>query len=167
MNHSGRPFVFLLLVASTIIAGALLFHARSLRPASYAAQSREPCSHDEVVTPEELVKELSNPGSQRPAVVCAGVEFLYEGAHVPGALYLGPGREPKGIEDLTRWAHGVPRDKEVALYCGCCPWTQCPNIRPAYRALHALGFQHLKVVEIDQDFAHDWVAKGYPVEKGK
>jgi thiosulfate/3-mercaptopyruvate sulfurtransferase len=166
MNDLRRQSIFWPAVAA-IMASSILFLARSSRPASFAAQTREPWSHDEVMTPEELVKGLANPRAQRPAVVCVGFEFLYEGAHVPGALLLGPGRESKGIEDLTHWAHGVARDKEVVLYCGCCPWTQCPNIRPAYRALHTLGFRHLKVVEIDQDFAHDWVAKGYPVEKGK
>jgi len=165
MNPSSRPPIFLAAVAAAIIVGGLVSHTP--RTKSYAAQSREPWSHDEVMTPGELAQELAAPGSRRPAVVCVGEEFLYDGAHVPGALYLGPGRKPKGIEDLTRWAHGTPRDKEVVLYCGCCPWMQCPNIRPAYRALHALGFQRLRVLEIDQDFDHDWVAKGYPVEKGK
>ena len=156
-----------LVAGGAALVAALAFYAQKAHLTSSAAQSGDPWTHGQVMTPESLAKELSGPASDRPAVVCVGVESLYQTAHVSGAVLEGPGREPKGIEAITKWAHDVPRDKEVVLYCGCCPWTQCPNIRPAFRALHALGFRRLRVVEIDQDFAHDWVAKGYPVEKGK
>lgn len=153
-------------VAVALVAG-LLAYVQNQRSTSYAAQSHGPWTHDQVMTPEALVKELSRPAPERPAVVYVGFDFLYRSAHVPGAVFEGPAREAEGIEALTKWAHDVPRDKEVVLYCGCCPWTECPNIRPAFRALHSLGFKRLKVVKIDNDFARDWVAKGYPVEKRK
>jgi hypothetical protein len=51
------------------------------------------------------------------------------------------------------------------LYCGCCPWDKCPNVRPAYDALKKMGFLQLKVLRMNQDFARDWVEKGLPTEK--
>jgi thiosulfate/3-mercaptopyruvate sulfurtransferase len=153
-------------VAPALIAG-LVFHAQNQRSTSHAAQGHDPWTNGEVMTPEALVKELSRSVPDRPAVVYVGFDFLYQSAHIPGAVFEGPAREAKGIEALTKWARDVPRDKEVVLYCGCCPWTDCPNIRPAFRALRSLGFKRLKVVKMDNDFARDWVAKGYPVEKGK
>ena len=131
------------------------------------AADQDPWTRDQVMTPGSLAKVLSRSPSTHLAVVCVGFDSLFDGAHIPGAVYLGPAQEPKGIEALTKWARGVRREKEVVLYCGCCPWSQCPNIRPAFRTLAALGFKRLRVVEIDQDFAHDWVAKGYPVQKSK
>jgi len=43
----------------------------------------------------------------------------------------------------------------------------CPNLRPAFRALKDLGFTRLKIIDIPNDFARDWKAKGLPTEKGQ
>jgi hypothetical protein len=60
----------------------------------------------------------------------------------------------------------VPRSANLVIYCGCCPFDHCPNIRPAYKALHEMGFVHVRVLVLPTSFAADWVEKGYPVEKG-
>ena len=58
----------------------------------------------------------------------------------------------------------VPKDSEIILYCGCCPWDHCPNLKPAFSLLHGMGFANVKVVEIPTNFTTDWLAKGYPFE---
>ena len=40
---------------------------------------------------------------------------------------------------------------------------KCPNIRPAFATLKAMGFTHLHVVILPTNFGKDWVAHGYPV----
>ena len=45
------------------------------------------------------------------------------------------GREGAGIVSLAQWAGNAPKSKTTVLYCGCCPWIQCPNVAPAYVAL--------------------------------
>jgi hypothetical protein len=62
---------------------------------------------------------------------------------------------------------GLARNRFIVIYCGCCPWSDCPNVRPAYEALHSLGFTKLKVLYIPDNLGTDWVSKGYPVEKGE
>jgi len=52
------------------------------------------------------------------------------------------------------------------IYCGCCPFDHCPNIRPAYTALNAMGFKKLRVLVLPTNFATDWVDKGFPMQKG-
>jgi len=52
------------------------------------------------------------------------------------------------------------------IYCGCCPWSHCPNVKSADDALRAMGFIHVKVLYISNNFGADWVDKGYPVGKG-
>jgi thiosulfate/3-mercaptopyruvate sulfurtransferase len=46
------------------------------------------------------------------------------------------------------------------------PFGYCPNIRPAFVALHGMGFTRLRVLVMPNNFSSDWVDKGYPVEKG-
>lgn len=117
-----------------------------------------------ILDPNQVAALLSNPG-EKPTVICVGFKFLYDSAHIPGSLYLGAAREAAGLAALEKWAGAAPRNKTVALYCGCCPWDKCPNVRPAYNALKKLGFSQLKVVRMNQDFARDWVQKGLPTEK--
>jgi hypothetical protein len=40
---------------------------------------------------------------------------------------------------------------------------KCPNIRPAFATLKAMGFARLHVVILPTSFGKDWVAHGYPV----
>lgn len=74
--------------------------------------------------------------------------------------------DAKGLADLKKFAQALPRSTELVVYCGCCPMAHCPNIRPAFEALRAMGFTHLKALVLPHDFAHDWVQAGYPVAKG-
>ena len=115
--------------------------------------------------PQALVRELAGPAASKPLVVCVGFNFLYESAHVPSSLLYGPARETAGLKSLEAAAQGWPRDRGVVLYCGCCPFKQCPNIRPAFEALKRMGFTRLRVLELDPDFRTDWLQKGLPVEK--
>jgi len=128
----------------------------------------DPWGLSETVEPADLVKELSDPiPANRPTVVYVGPRFLYDGGHILGASFHGPGSREDGIADLRKWAQGLPRAANVVLYCGCCPLERCPNLRPAFVAMHDMGFTHLRVLLLTHNFATDWAAKGYPVEKGK
>ena len=142
--------------------------ARRVPSPSAAALRSEPWTDAQTVKPADLVKEIANTkGANKPVVVCAGFRVLYEGAHIPGAVFRGPATSPQGVDDLKKWAQGVSRSSNVVVYCGCCPFTQCPNIRPAFEALRSMGFTHLRVLLIPEDFATNWLGNGYPVEKGK
>ena len=118
----------------------------------------------QVITPEQLAKELSK--ARKPTLINVAFRVLYQNGHIPGSLYFGAGRDPKAIEDLKQWAKSVPKTQDIVIYCGCCPWDHCPNVRPAFEALKEMGFTHLRVVEIPNNLGSDWVDKGYPIEKG-
>lgn len=96
-----------------------------------------------------------------------GFKVLYEGGHVPGAIFAGPASTAEGAARLRAEASKIARDKEVVIYCGCCPWEKCPNVHPAYEELRKMGFSRLVVLLIPQDFAHDWIGQGFPVAHGK
>ncbi|MGH9505388.1 MAG: rhodanese-like domain-containing protein [Terriglobales bacterium] len=100
---------------------------------------------------------------ERPLIFQVGFEELYAAAHIPGARYAGPAAQPQGMARLRAALAKLPRSRAVILYCGCCPWPKCPNIRPATRAALEMGFRHLEVLYLPHSFARDWVRRGYPI----
>jgi len=87
---------------------------------------------------------------------------LYLQAHIPGAEYIGPGSDPEAIKQLRARAQSLPHSSLIVLYCGCCPWSHCPNVAPAYGELRKMGFTNIKVLYIADNLGTDWVYKGYP-----
>ncbi len=127
----------------------------------------EPWTTSEVQQPADLDRELADPKSEKPLVVCVGFEFLFRSGHIPGAVFHGPAAKPGGLVDLKKWARSIPRGQPILIYCGCCPWDRCPNVRPAFKVLRQMGFSRLKVLLLKTDLASDWVERGFPVQRGK
>ena len=123
-----------------------------------------PASH--LLNPDELVRILQSAKSERPLMLQVGSHVLYTQAHIPNSEYIGPASTETGLQSLRKRVESLPRNKFIVLYCGCCPWSHCPNIKPADDALRAMGFTNVKVLYIANNFGSDWVDKGYPVSKG-
>jgi thiosulfate/3-mercaptopyruvate sulfurtransferase len=137
------------------------------RPAAAGpAQASGGFQQAQLIEPAELVKQLNGPRASRPVILHVGFEVLFRGGHIPGAIHAGPASTAAGLRQLRQAAARIPRDREVVMYCGCCPMSKCPNIHPAYAALRKMGFRHLLVLDLPQDFARDWAEKGLPVAKG-
>jgi len=156
----------LALFSEHVLAGT----ASPARPRAASQQATPPASAQEIpasqtIAPDQLAKEIA--GKDKPIVVCVAPRFLYDGAHVPGALFHGATSTEKGLADFKQWAASTPKGANIVLYCGCCPITRCPNIRPALATLHELGFTSVKVLWLPQDFHADWIEKGYPTEKSQ
>jgi thiosulfate/3-mercaptopyruvate sulfurtransferase len=120
-----------------------------------------------MLTPEELVKALKAPKGAKPLLFQVGSRMLYVQAHIPGSEYLGAGYTEEGIRNLRQRAQSLPKHAAIVLYCGCCPWSHCPNLNPAYDALRQMGFTNVKVLYLANNFGADWVDKGYPVARGE
>ena len=115
--------------------------------------------------PKELAAELQTKAEAKPPIFYVGFPVLYRGGpHIAGAALTGPCSKAEGLAELKTAVGNLPRDQKLVIYCGCCPFVKCPNIRPAYQALHEMGFSHLKVLAIETNLHSDWVARGYPVE---
>jgi rhodanese-related sulfurtransferase len=98
-------------------------------------------------------------------MIYTGFAVLYRAAHIPGSIYAGPGSKAEGIDDLKKAVAGQPKDREIILYCGCCPFDKCPNLRPAFAALHEMGYRNVHAVHMPENMHTDWTGHGYPVEK--
>ncbi len=153
--HSTQPTKRILCAAvMTLFCCAMAFGQASSIPAS------------QLVNPEDLVKRLQAKG-EKPLVLQVGPRMLYQQAHIVGAEYVGAGSTDAGLAQLRQRAGSLTKNKSIVLYCGCCPWSHCPNVKPAFEALRAMGFTNVKVLYIANNFGADWVDKGYPVEAVK
>ena len=120
------------------------------------------------LTPEELVAKLNlKVKSPKPLLFQVGSHMLYVQAHIPGSDYIGAGNTPEGIQHLQQRVSRLPKNAFIVLYCGCCPWSHCPNLNPAYEVLHQLGFTNVRVLYMANNFGADWVDKGYPIARGE
>ena len=105
-------------------------------------------------------------GKDAPLVLQVGMARLYRYAHIRGSEYAGPAAEPEGLAALRKRVQSLPKSASIVIYCGCCPWEHCPNIKPAYDELHKMGFTNVKALFLPNNFKSDWEDKGYPTEKG-
>ena len=134
---------------------------------SIAAQSELPPGSPELLNPEELVNLIQSPAGEKPLILNVGPSLLYMQAHIPGAEYVGAASSPQGMQSLRSRVKAMPKNTFIVLYCGCCPWSHCPNVRPAYNELHKLGFGNVRVLYIADNFGTDWVDKGHPTIRGQ
>ncbi len=138
----------------------------SLRLADASAESGDATIPSAaLLQPEQLMKILQSPA--KPLVLQVGSHVLYAEAHIRGSEYAGEGGSDDGLQALRQRVSTLKKSQPIVLYCGCCPWSRCPNIRPAFALLHQAGFTDVKALYIAQDFGTNWVAKGYPTTKGR
>lgn len=135
-----------------------------LAPQLVRGESASTIPESVLIQPAELAKEIGSGAA--PVVLQVGFATLYAQSHIPGALYAGPTRDQEGIENLRKQVKDLAKDKPLVIYCGCCPWTKCPNVASAWTALAAEGFTAVKVLYIEENFGANWVDKGYPATHG-
>ena len=165
INRSIIATLVCFLFVALVVASS---RATRVAAVAHAEDAGDPWSSAQAVQPEDLAKELAAPAHPGgPVVVCVGFRPLYQGAHVPHAVFHGAASTDAGLADLKSWAQKIPKSANVVLYCGCCPLAHCPNLRPAFVAMRDMGFTNLRVLVLPNDFNTDWIEKGYPVEKGK
>jgi hypothetical protein len=130
-----------------------------------AADEPDPWKASDLIQPATLAARLSY-SEPKPKILYVGFPVLYRSTHIAGAELAGPASKPDGLERLKQIAGKLPRDQELIIYCGCCPWDHCPNVRPAFHLLHEMGFTRLQLMTIPTNLSTDWISKGYPVEHG-
>ena len=117
------------------------------------------------IEPKALAARLAR--SPQIAIFQVGFGYLYRANHIPGSVYAGPGSRQAGLDLLKAAAAKLPHDREIVVYCGCCPWDKCPNIKPTIDLLKAMGFTHVTALHLSDNFKADWVDRGYPAAQGE
>ena len=154
MDKKGIKIVTnVLLILMLVTAGALAQDSAALRKAE--------------ITPQALVRIMQSNQRRKLLILNVGPRVLYAQAHIDGAEFIGPTSDPRGIDLLRQRVKSVAKNKQIVIYCGCCPWDRCPNVRPAFAELKKLGFPNVKVLHIANNIGSDWVEKDYPTARGQ
>ncbi len=128
--------------------------------------SAESIPSADLIQPAALAAAMKASAATRPLILQVGFHVLFEEAHIASAVYVGPADSSAATKSLRKRLAAVSKHKPIVIYCGCCPWTHCPNVAAAYDELHRLGFDHVRVLYIAENFGHDWIEPGYPIDKG-
>lgn len=123
-----------------------------------AQTTKEPWTDSQLMPTKELADQINTAGKSQPLIINIGPQAV-----IKGSVDVGPGKEKTNIKALEKMLAKQDKNKEVVIYCGCCPFEKCPNIRPAFNQLKELGFTHAKLLNIPQNIKVDWIDKGYPV----
>lgn len=144
---------------TAIVSVLLLISSHAFAQATSIPTSR-------LINPEDLVKLLQT-SKEKPLMLQVGSHTLFGQAHITGSEFVGAASTDAGLKQLRERVQSLPRNKFIVLYCGCCPWSHCPNVKPADDALSAMGFTNVKVLYIADNFGTNWVDKGFPTAKGE
>jgi thiosulfate/3-mercaptopyruvate sulfurtransferase len=162
-----RIFSFFVMVLSLGLAFNLSIFSQSKtnHQRNFLSKPVDPWTSSQVITPEKLNNILSDKKSHKPVVLCVGFDFLYDQGHIPGSIFAGTASNKSGLEKLGSTVKNYKKNQSIVIYCGCCPFNHCPNVRPAFKELKDLGYKNVKVLYISNDFEHDWQNKGYSTSK--
>lgn len=117
----------------------------------------EPWRPDQLLEPADLAATLASPDSARPLIISIG-----PGASIKSSVAIGPGSEAENRAKLEKLLSKEPKNRAIVIYCGCCPFKNCPNVRPAFAKLNELGFTNHKLLNLTKNIKTDWLDKGYP-----
>lgn len=113
----------------------------------------------DLMEPAELATVLVS-GKKMPTIFSVG-----PGATIPHSVHIGMTNDNANLLNLKQQLAELPKTSAVVIYCGCCPFEHCPNVRPAIAALKALQFTNYKLLNLPKNLKTDWIDKGYPVVK--
>jgi thiosulfate/3-mercaptopyruvate sulfurtransferase len=120
-------------------------------------KNQEPWTSGQLMNPADLASVISDPKARKPLIFCVG-----PGALILGSLDMGPAKEKENLEKFKLQLSKLPKDANIVIYCGCCPFEHCPNIRPAFSLLKEMKFTNAHLLNLEHNIKTDWVAKGYP-----
>jgi hypothetical protein len=103
---------------------------------SFILNQTEPWRPDQLMEPKDLATLMNNKSVTEPLIVSVGPSGL-----IKDAVDMGPVHEKENFNKLKEFLSNQKRDRQIVIYCGCCPFEHCPNIRPAFTLLNDLKFR--------------------------
>ena len=122
-------------------------------------QGPETWTQAQLMPPAELARSLKE-GSK----VTTYIYNIGPSGYIKNSIDIGEGREKPNIEKLKKAVSGLPKDARIVIYCGCCPFKNCPNVRPAFKMLSDQKFTNHKLLNLPNNLKVDWIDKGYPMQ---
>jgi len=122
------------------------------------AQNPVNWTSDQLMKPSELAATL-NDGKEIPVILSVG-----PGALIPHSKNFGMIKEEENMKKFKAELAGLSKDTKIVVYCGCCPYEHCPNVRPAVQVLKDMKFTNFKLLDLPHNIKMDWINMGYPTE---
>ena len=120
------------------------------------AQGRPNWTSDQLMEPSELATTLKS-NKHIPVILSVG-----PGAIIPKSKEIGMVKEAENLQKLKDELSTLPKDTSIVIYCGCCPFDRCPNVRPAIQVLKEMKFTNYTLLNLEHNIKIDWIEKGYP-----
>ena len=121
-----------------------------------AAQNPINWTNDQLLRPSELATALKD--NKDISVIFS----IGPGAIIPHSRDMGMIKEEDNMKKFKQELESLPKDTSIVIYCGCCPYEHCPNVRPAIELLKEMKFTNFKLLDLPHNIKIDWINKGYP-----
>jgi thiosulfate/3-mercaptopyruvate sulfurtransferase len=118
----------------------------------------DPWRKDQLIEPFELAKVINDKSSKKPIIYSIG-----PGGNIKDNIEMGAAQEKENIDNLKIALSKLDKKTEIVIFCGCCPFEHCPNIRPAFNLVTEMKFTNYKLLNLSHNLKVDWIDKGYPM----
>lgn len=120
------------------------------------ATKADPWSQSQLMPPADLAKIITE-GKEHPMIFSIGYDAI-----IKGSIDIGAAKEGENLKKFKQQLSKLPKDANIVIYCGCCPFGPCPNIRPAFNLLKEMNFTNYKLLSLQRNIKADWIDFGYP-----
>ncbi len=138
---------------------ALIFFIVLFIGQNAVAQNSENWTSKQLMEPAVLASVLSS-GKNIPHIFSVG-----PGAIIPHSVDIGMTNTDENVSKLKKDLKDLDKKTSIVIYCGCCPFEHCPNVRPAISLLNEMKFTNYKLLNLPHNIKTDWISKGYPTVK--
>ena len=121
-----------------------------------SAQAPINWTNDQLLEPSDLATTLKD-NKEVPVIFSIG-----PGAIIPHSKDMGMIKDEENMKKFRQELENLPKDTSIIIYCGCCPYEHCPNVRPAIQLLKDMKFTNFKLLDLPHNIKIDWINKGYP-----
>ena len=115
-----------------------------------------PWTDKQLMTAATLYKIINDSSAKKPLLISIGF-----GGGIKGSVDMGAARDKPNLEKFRKELEKHPKNADIVIYCGCCPYKNCPNVRPAFKLLNEMGFTGHKLLDLPTNLKTDWIDKGY------
>lgn len=146
-----KILILLLLTVTTSVFAASEFSSQG---------QNDPWTPQQLLAPADLAKVLNNPKAPQPIIYSIGMQAI-----IKNSIDVGPAMRAENLNVLKQKLSKLSKDAQIVVYCGCCPFSRCPNVRPAMELLRSMQFTNYKLLNLPQNVKVDWIDLGYPMSE--
>lgn len=154
-----RIILFILFLSVSV---ASISKAQTAVSQNQSLDKRNNWTQKDLMQPSALASIIANPKTKQAQIFNIGVVD-----DIKGAKNMGGASEKVNLDKFRKALTGLPKNALIVVYCGCCPFDKCPNIRPAFSLIKGMGFTNGKLLNLPTNLKQNWIDKGFPLAAKK